>query len=354
MGVGVGERARRRLGELRRRRGSRGAILGTIDRLRSARRFDEAIETLTVAYRESGDPELAVELLNLRHEAFMATPHPVGRDSWPPRAPDLFGPVDGLVEVDREGFDVDVLTSAIVHHGSLVVRRLLPADQIDVLNRHIDRTYDYFAGAERAADGWYRPFVGYPSSGLGALDRSFEPNGRATFAADVPEAFVDVVAVARQSGALDVIETYLGEPPALSVLKTTLRKVAPDSGAAWHQDGAFLGRDIRSLNMWIALSDCGIDAPTLDMVARRLTDIVETGTAGSPFTWSVGDAVAERAADGSPIVRPIFRAGDAIFFDHLNLHRTGVGPGMTRERSALEAWFFAPSTFPLDQVPLVV
>ena len=28
-----------------------------------------------------------------------------------------------------------------------------------------------------------------------------------------------------------------------------------------------------------------------------------------------------------PIVRPIFEPGDALFFDELFLHQTGVGPG---------------------------
>ena len=41
-----------------------------------------------------------------------------------------------------------------------------------------------------------------------------------------------------------------------------------------------------------------------------------------------------------------FRAGDALLFDHLLLHRTAVGPGMTRERYAMETWLFAPSVVP--------
>jgi hypothetical protein len=45
------------------------------------------------------------------------------------------------------------------------------------------------------------------------------------------------------------------------------------------------------------------------------------------------------------IVRPEFGAGDALLFDHLFLHRTGVGPGMTQQRWAIESWFFGrPAT----------
>ena len=49
-----------------------------------------------------------------------------------------------------------------------------------------------------------------------------------------------------------------------------------------------------------------------------------------------------------------FKAGDAVFFDEMNMHRTGSDPGMTNDRYALEAWFFAPSCYPMDQIPLLV
>ena len=61
---------------------------------------------------------------------------------------------------------------------------------------------------------------------------------------------------------------YLGEPPLLSVHKTTLRKADPSVGGAWHQDGAFMG-DVRALNLWLSLSRCGDEAPGLDIVPRR-------------------------------------------------------------------------------------
>ncbi|NND66331.1 MAG: hypothetical protein HKN19_01975 [Halioglobus sp.] len=44
--------------------------------------------------------------------------------------------------------------------------------------------------------------------------------------------------------------------------------------------------------------------------------------------------------------------GDAVLFDELALHRTGVSPSMTETRYAIEMWFFAPSMFPRDEVPL--
>jgi len=45
------------------------------------------------------------------------------------------------------------------------------------------------------------------------------------------------------------------------------------------------------------------------------------------------------------LVRPIFEPGDALFFDHFNLHRTAIDPGMTSDRHAIETCLLAPSTY---------
>jgi ectoine hydroxylase-related dioxygenase (phytanoyl-CoA dioxygenase family) len=163
-----------------------------------------------------------------------------------------------------------------------------------------------------------------------------------------------VIEALDEAGIGDVLTTYLGERPVLSVKKTSLRWATAGTDAIWwHQDGRFLGRDIRAVNVWIALSHCGVDAPSLDFVARRMDRIVETGTEGARHGWSVSDDVAARAASDATVVRPVFAPGDALLFDQLLLHRTGVSPTMTRDRLAVEAWCFAPSTFPAEQIPIV-
>ena len=137
--------------------------------------------------------------------------------------------------------------------------------------------------------------------------------------------------------------------------KSVLRRVSPKtSGADWHQDGAFLGEGIRSLNVWLTLSRCGDVAPGMDVVPLRLEEIVETGTDGANFDWSVSPAVVEDVAGDTGVVRPLFDAGDALLFDHMFLHRTASDPAMSSERYAIETWFFAPSAYPDDQVPLVL
>ena len=81
--------------------------------------------------------------------------------------------------------------------------------------------------------------------------------------------------------------------------------------------------------------------------------MLETGTDGAIFDWSVSPNIVEQVAEDAPVLRPEFGPGDALLFDQLFLHRTAVAPGMTRERHAIETWFFAPSTYPDGQIPIV-
>ena len=115
--------------------------------------------------------------------------------------------------------------------------------------------------------------------------------------------------------------------------KSVLRRVSPESGTDWHQDGAFLGKGIRTCNVWIALSRCGDVAPGLDIVARRYDEIVETGTEGAVFPLGRLPADgASRPATGrrSPgrCSRPATRCSSTTYC----LHRTAVEPAMTEDR----------------------
>jgi hypothetical protein len=103
----------------------------------------------------------------------------------------------------------------------------------------------------------------------------------------------------------------------------------------------------------MSLSHCGLDAPGLDVVPRRFERVVDTGTDGAMFPWTVGPGAIERLAAEAPVCRPRFEPGDVLLFDELFLHRTAVDPRMTRPRHSIETWFFAPSAYPERQIPLV-
>ena len=90
----------------------------------------------------------------------------------------------------------------------------------------------------------------------------------------------------------------------------------------------------------------------MDVVPRRLDDYAPAGTEGTVLDYQVSQAVAERTAGDAGIVRPIFDPGDALLFDHLFLHQTGSDPSMPNPRYAVESWFFGPSGFPTEYVPI--
>ena len=328
--------------------------LQQVDELvRDGRRLD-AIQILTAANHDQRDAEIERRLVSLRNEAFYDLDTTSALGSWPPPAPERFAGASSLPEVSAAGLTTDQVRSGIVGHGALIVRGLIPPARVRALIDDIDNAftaYDAYVEGDPSDDAaWFEPFAPSSGGGLGPI-RPWVRGGGGVLTVDSPRAMFDVLATFTEVGLADALAGYLGERPALGAKKWTLRRVPLTSGSNWHQDGAFLGDGIRAINVWVALSRCGDDSPGLDVVARRLDHIVETGTEGAIFDWSVGEPVVERVAEGA-IVRPIFEAGDAMLFDDLFLHRTAISPEMTRERYAIESWFFAPSHYPLDQVPV--
>ena len=142
---------------------------------------------------------------------------------------------------------------------------------------------------------WFVPFLREP----GRLERKVRRDVGGVLAVDSPRALFDVIEAFDAAGIRRVVGEFLGEQPAMLAKKWTLRRVPHDSReAGWHQDGAFMGGDIRSLNVWLSLSHCGDDAPGLDVVARRLDAVVPTGTDGAWIDWTVGPGMVERVARG--------------------------------------------------------
>ena len=319
--------------------------------------FREAIDALTEQNRRSRSVQVERRLIELRHEAFFATTHDTPEGQWPPSSDDLFGVLDGIPDIDAADFGVSTLRAGILGHGSLIVRGLFDQDRCARLRDAIPLALGAFDDALGGVSGaehspWYWPLK--PTQGSEIAERSWVRESGGLYAVDSPRIFFDLVEALESTPVPSVLTAHFGERPAFSVRKTTLREVPPDTLAGWHQDGAFLGDGIRTVNVWVALSSCGIDAPSLDLVPRRLDHIVPTGVDGAVFDWSVSDKSAEQAADGREIVRPIFEPGDAILFDEMNLHRTGAGPGLIKPRYAIEMWFFAPSTYPMAQIPLLL
>lgn len=335
---------------------TRSAVIRDAEELLAAGRGRDAVDTVTTAVRSEPDPHIEQFLVRLRHRAAaVAAGTPTLDGEWPGPRPDIFDQ-PGVPEVPVEDLTADLLAAALQHRGCLHVRRFFDADTTD---RLLDDAQRALEAADQVAHGgslddaapWYAPFEAEESFEFGSVERQYTRNIGGVLSVDAPRPLLHLIEAFREIGFGDVLADYLGEWPMVSAKKSTLRKATPSSPTEWHQDGAFLGTGTRTVNSWVALTPCGVDAPGMDVFPQRFDHIVETGTDSALYAWSVSSEQAERVGSGH--VSPVFDAGDALLFDQMTLHRSGIDPAMTRDRYAIESWFFAPSQFPYEQVPIL-
>jgi hypothetical protein len=329
-----------------------GDAVARADELAAAGRCLDAVDVLHRARASSDDLTLDRRLVALRHQAFRELASgsaPMGPDL----SDDLRANAGTLAEVEAADLSASAARWGILGCGGLLVRGLL-VDHVERLVAGIDAAFAARASAAAGGDpgAWYHPLA-IGRSEAQSLGRHWVAGSNSLLACDSPRALNDLLDLYELVGLRRVVGDYLCERPVLSANKCTLRHVQIESGTDWHQDGAFLGHGIRALNVWVALTECGVDAPGLDVVPLRFDHVLPTGTGGAMFDWSVGPAVVKDLADRAPVARPTFRAGDAMLFDELLLHRTAVDDSMTKSRYAIESWFFAPAAYPTGQVPLV-
>jgi hypothetical protein len=103
------------------KQGSPSEALAAAERLVADDRTLDAIELLTVANRDQSDGRLARRLVELRSDAFLGRSWPADPPTWPSAVPDLF-PGVAVPEVAGGELTLDELRSAILHHGTLLVR----------------------------------------------------------------------------------------------------------------------------------------------------------------------------------------------------------------------------------------
>ncbi|MBX3286390.1 MAG: phytanoyl-CoA dioxygenase family protein [Acidimicrobiales bacterium] len=329
-------------------------LLAEADRLAGAGRALEAVDLLHAANVARRDPELEVRLAVLRHQAFGELPTEPGLAEWPLTSDP--GESAHIPMIAPSELTADAVRRAITAHGSAYVPGLIDAETVRAFVEGID----HVLALRKEMEG--RPLEDHeswlvslplPQEQAATLARKWVAGDGGALMCDSPRLLDLVFATYERVGLKRLLTDYLGERPVLSANKGTLRRARVEGKTDWHQDGNFLGRDLRALNVWVTLTDCGVDAPTMDLVPKRFDTIVESGTGGAIFDWAVGpDTVAELAADAPP-VRPVFKAGDCMLFDDLCLHRTALAPEFVNTRHALESWFFAPSAYPAGQVPLV-
>jgi ectoine hydroxylase-related dioxygenase (phytanoyl-CoA dioxygenase family) len=276
---------------------------------------------------------------------------------WPDDSP--------VPEVSATDFDARKLQSAMASSGGLIVRNFINIPTTRYYKSIIDEVLStcYLAPKEEHTTADSKNVFHNPPSNLDSLmpaqkwknSRGFHRKSGSAMCIESSGVAEQLLELYEQKGLREIMTSYLGEPPCLSALKWVLRRsLLPVNPAGWHQDGAFMGSDINSINMWIPLDECGGDtgAPGLDLLPRRLKEIVNTGTDGAVFNWSTSDGEIDESFGEGSIISPVFNAGDAFFFDHFYLHRTQFKESFSKLRYAIETWFFSSGNFPKNQIPL--
>ena len=319
-----------------------------------------SIERLFDRDRSGDASRLSARLEDYRHREQEIGPRPIDREAGQP-AWQGSGPVP---EVPADSFTNEALLSAMASRGCLIVRGFFDPGIADIYTPIIDRLLDtVYAKSGGDKDDALEKILNNPPQAISTLlteqvwkrSRGFHRLSGSVMCVESSGISEQLLELYESRGLKEIVGNYLGEPPCLSALKWVLRRsLLPVKPEGWHQDGAFMGEDINSLNMWVPLSRCGGDtgAPGLDILPARLLEIVGAGDDDAVFNWSVGkDAVVSKYSTEA-IVSPEFNVGDAFFFDHFLLHRTQYKEEFPRLRYAIETWFFGERNFPKAQVPL--
>jgi len=331
-----------------------------------AGRHIDAVDWL-MASEHVDDGSLDQTLVELRHKAFGTIDRNPGHTQWPREFADPCPETTDVPVLAAADLTAEAIGGAVTNHGCLHVKGLLPPDEISWFVDAIDNTFDARSSAgawvdaqiEAESNGtentaprpkspWYNPF------NIGIKKAAGRGGDRFVRVADSPAAMRRLSTWFVGSGLRDTIGSYLGERPAMIANKWILRR-SPHGveGFDFHQDGRFLGEGIRTLDCWIALSDCGpgTGRPGIDVIPRRVA-LLESDPAAT-FPWSLSEEFTLASFPDVAPESPIFSAGDALFFDELLPHRTSHGPDLA-ERYAIESWFVAPSSYPDKHVPFVL
>ncbi len=316
------------------------------------------IDRLTAENRANRSQDKEVRLLQLRHAAGLQLIDDDGAE--PPHPEPDFARLPGsatLPEIAADDVTPELVRAGILRDGCLLVRGLVDRDRALRFGSQIDAAFEERLrreAGEAIGEGYCQVFTGDPRYEASLEDtRPWVKEGGGLLAADSPKLCFEMLELLQAAGVPELARSYLGESPLISVHKTTLRKAEPVVGGGWHQDGAFMG-NVRALNLWLSLSRCGDESPGLDIVPRRLDELVSSGGDDVFLSYQVSDATAAEAAGDKGILRPIFEPGDALLFDDVFLHKTASDPAMPKARFAIENWFFGGSAFPVEYAPLAV
>jgi len=250
-------------------------------------------------------------------------------------AADRFAGTVELPEIEHCDLDVQNLAGGLLFHGALVVRGFFTRDDVALLQSHLE-------------------------SMLAARDTTVAEGVALGYFSVSPLALADLLTIYRSRGFSDTLRTYLGGRPVMHAHRIKLTRNARAAGLPWHQDGAYYLGQCHSVNAWVALTEVGANCPGLDIIPRRLDEVLGftpemlANLDRPPALTYLKDRPPQPLSDILDKTRastPILDPGDAVLFDEMTLHRTGVAPWKVPSRDLATTWFFAPSRYPRTDYP---
>jgi hypothetical protein len=223
---------------------------------------------------------------------------------------------------DSDALPSDVLASdstglaarILAAHGCVLVRRLFDPRALKIMKRTADqRLRTYGVRALKAA-------------------KVCEPGSVVT-----PQAHDFLVGM---------LTPFFHGPPTLRWDHSFLRRVEPRSAATrvpFHQDLNAFG--LMLANVWTPLVDCGIDAPGLQVVARRICEIVPTMATSNYYQdLEIAESKVRQIFGADALWAPAMACGDVLVLLGTTIHRTYLNQGTTRRRTSLELRFGPPAS----------
>ncbi len=325
------------------------------DFLASQKRYLEAVDYLQNLAAQKENSEIERQLVRLRGEAGLS----LIKNSKPMIEPCVTAgeAVPGFpLSVTRGEISHTVVRKGIASNGCVWVKGFFDASHTKQLQTVVHHSLQALEQAtnegKTRVSPWYEYYVPRITPPSAAYKDRFSNRLGSLRICDTPRGLCTWLHLAKESGLLQIVQDYLSARPILTTFKTTFRQPKPGpENKTWHQDGAFMG-PVRTLNVWVALTKCGRDAPGMEFIPERM-NILETGTDDAVFNWSVAPSLVNQRFSNR-IVRPEFEPGDILLFDETLLHRTYIEPTMTSARYAIESWFFHPSAYPDEYAVLAV
>ena len=315
--------------------------------------ISEALDRLVAEAGATPTEAQAARMLDLRFELGAARRQAAHDQQGPPPlqvAHDRFEGERGLPDIAAPDLDAEALASALGHHGGLVVRGLLTADEVAALRedlrhelkRRWSQPDDEAAAAERDRRmAWLRGLKASPV-GLAHLLAAYE-----------------------RGGLLPAVRGYLGGDVLANALRVRIKRDREIKGIPWHQDAAYFRGRLHAVNAWTALTPVGEQCPSLELLPRHLDEILglredalakREANAVLHYGEELSEPARQALEEGPPPVVSVLEPGDAIVFSDHTLHRTQVTDWVVPRREVALSWFFAPSRFPTGNLdtPLAV